>query len=186
MMKNIEVIKSLESLFELLDNKDYLSFEKIASNNGADLLSKEKKEQGGVYLISEFNVEKEIALYVGRTKKLKQRIYSQHYKGNETTARLKNYLIDIDNKELRKKIRVSNKNKTQEEDLKLKLKILLKDKENYLKTNCRLRYVTDEEIKTAFKTIDKDIDSDMYRYRGVVEAYFTAVIFPKHGIYDEH
>ena len=34
------------------------------------------------------------ALYVGRTKKLRRRLYTNHLQGNKSTARLKKYIVE--------------------------------------------------------------------------------------------
>ncbi len=51
-------------------------------------------EKSGVYLISEIQGQSEIALYVGRSKNLRERLYRQHLMGNTTSARLKKYMIN--------------------------------------------------------------------------------------------
>lgn len=49
------------------------------------------ESRGGVYIIGVRNNDN--ILYVGRTKDLKRRLYTNHLMGNESTARLKKYLI---------------------------------------------------------------------------------------------
>ena len=46
----------------------------------------------GVYAI--FDREKGIALYVGRTKNIRRRLYTNHLMGQATNARLKKYLVE--------------------------------------------------------------------------------------------
>lgn len=46
----------------------------------------------GVYVIWVEDTEK--ALYVGRTRNLKQRLYTNHLMGNKSSARLKKYLVE--------------------------------------------------------------------------------------------
>lgn len=46
----------------------------------------------GVYVIFDKNTSK--ALYVGRTKKLRTRLYTNHLQGNKSTARLKKYIVE--------------------------------------------------------------------------------------------
>ncbi len=48
----------------------------------------------GVYLISKVNNEELLPYYVGRSLKLGYRLYTNHLMGNESTARLKKYLVD--------------------------------------------------------------------------------------------
>lgn len=45
-----------------------------------------------VYAIFDKNTDE--ALYVGRTKKLRRRLYTNHLQGNKSTARLKKYIIE--------------------------------------------------------------------------------------------
>lgn len=47
----------------------------------------------GVYLITETLENIENALYVGRTKNLRQRLYTNHLMGSTNNARLKKYII---------------------------------------------------------------------------------------------
>ncbi len=51
-------------------------------------------QNSGVYLISELYENEEIALYVGRTKNIRQRIYNNHLMGPTSNARLKKYIIE--------------------------------------------------------------------------------------------
>lgn len=51
-------------------------------------------EKAGVYVISARWNRLERAYYVGRTKNLRQRIYSNHVMGSATNARLKKYLTE--------------------------------------------------------------------------------------------
>ncbi len=50
-----------------------------------------------VYVIFDKSTDK--ALYVGRTKKLRRRLYTNHLQGNKSTARLKKYIVE-DNQDL--------------------------------------------------------------------------------------
>lgn len=45
-----------------------------------------------VYAIFDKNTSE--ALYVGRTKKLRRRLYTNHLQGNKSTARLKKYIVE--------------------------------------------------------------------------------------------
>lgn len=52
-------------------------------------------EQGGVYIITDSrNPLNEIPYYIGRTKKFRRRIYTNHLMGPLTNARLKKYLVN--------------------------------------------------------------------------------------------
>lgn len=51
----------------------------------------------GVYLITETYGNTESALYVGRTKNLRQRLYTNHLMGSTSNARLKKYIIHDEN-----------------------------------------------------------------------------------------
>ena len=58
----------------------------------ADVKPSDIPEAKGVYAIFEKDTGE--ALYVGRTKNLRQRLYNNHLHGPTTNARLKKYLID--------------------------------------------------------------------------------------------
>lgn len=49
-------------------------------------------EKAGVYVI--WLKETEEVLYVGRTRNIRQRLYTNHLMGNKSSARLKKYLVD--------------------------------------------------------------------------------------------
>lgn len=53
-------------------------------------------EKAGVYLISEVAKGNEVALYIGRTKNLMNRIYRNHLMGPVSNARLKKYMTEDD------------------------------------------------------------------------------------------
>jgi len=48
----------------------------------------------GVYLITKMEEAVETPYYIGRTKNIRQRLYSHHLMGSLASARLKKYLID--------------------------------------------------------------------------------------------
>ena len=52
------------------------------------------EDMAAVYAI--FNADTGEALYVGRTKRLRRRMYTNHLQGNKATARLKKYLVEDD------------------------------------------------------------------------------------------
>ncbi|NMF01143.1 GIY-YIG nuclease family protein [Aneurinibacillus aneurinilyticus] len=75
-------------------------------------------EVPGVYAIQHKRTK--CVLYVGRTKNLQQRIYTNHLHGNLSTARLKKYLI---------------------EDPWMRTANDLQSAKSYLKNNCLVRYI---------------------------------------------
>lgn len=72
-----------------------------------------------VYII--FDISTDEALYVGRTRKLRRRLYTNHLQGNKSTARLKKYIVE------------DNQNFPQISDYE-KAKVWIKD-------NCYFQYV---------------------------------------------
>ena len=76
----------------------------------------------GVYAI--FHKDTDETLYVGRTKNLRQRLYSNHLHGPATNARLKKYLAEDEN----------------EPDIKD-----LADAKDYLKKNCYFRFMIEPD-----------------------------------------
>ena len=52
-----------------------------------------KQKKGAVYLITAAVRGREYPYYVGRTKNVKQRVYTNHLMGSFSNARLKNYLV---------------------------------------------------------------------------------------------
>lgn len=73
-----------------------------------------------VYAI--FDKSTDEALYVGRTKKLRRRLYTNHLQGNKSTARLKKYIVE------------DNHNFPEIDDYE-KAKV-------WIKNNCYFQYVT--------------------------------------------
>ena len=92
--------ETLNNKLRSLMNQTVISF--------AEITPSKLPVESGVYLISIDQNGKEVALYVGRTKNLQQRIYNNHLMGGLSNARLKKYLINdprlksIFNKELAK------------------------------------------------------------------------------------
>ena len=83
-------------------------------------------EAAGVYLITARKNRYEDIYYVGRTKNLRQRLYTNHLMGGLTTARLKKYLInDVDLK------RVKNKY----------------DAKEFIKANCYVRWIEEDYMR---------------------------------------
>lgn len=63
--------------------------------NFSDLIPSVLNEEGTVYLIALKDTDE--VLYIGRTVNVRRRLYTNHLMGNQSTARLKKYLIeDID------------------------------------------------------------------------------------------
>ena len=58
----------------------------------ADLVPSDLEEKAGVYMIH--IKETGEVLYVGRTINLRRRLYTNHLMGNKSTARLKKYLVE--------------------------------------------------------------------------------------------
>lgn len=103
----------------------------------------------GVYLIYEKVKNKEVALYVGRTKNIRNRLYNNHLMGPVSNARLKKYMTEDD------------KHACFEDA------ILAKE---YIRENCFVKWIIENDI----------------RKWGALEGYFTARLFPKYGISEEH
>lgn len=75
-----------------------------------------------VYVI--FDKTNDRTLYVGRTKKLKRRLYTNHLHGNKSTARLKKYLVE-DNYKFPE---INN----------------YEEAEKWIKDNCYFKYIEEE------------------------------------------
>lgn len=103
-------------------------------------------ERPGVYVITASVDGVELPYYVGRTKNLRDRLYSQQLMGPLANARLKKYLIacgecaDVG------------------------------QAKDFIRRVCSVRWVEQEG----------------FRERGALEGFATALLFPKHGIYEEH
>lgn len=76
----------------------------------------------GVYAIFENNTNE--TLYVGRTKNLRRRLYTNHLHGPKTNARLKKYLVEDE----------SQKNIKD-----------MADAKQYLKDNCYVKYIVEDD-----------------------------------------
>lgn len=87
---SLEVYRRLEPhtealhLFEKLMNSPQYDFDQLKP-------SMLPKDEAGVYVI--FLKDTGETLYVGRTKKLRRRLYTNHLMGPEANARLKKYLV---------------------------------------------------------------------------------------------
>lgn len=140
---SIEWNKFLDKSLTDLLNETPLSYK-------TDIIWSKLPEKAGVYLISEFSKpQNEIALYIGRTKNLRNRIYRNHLMGSTTNARLKNYIIKDENHSCYENVNLAKE---------------------YIRDNCFVRWILVENMKE----------------RGALESFFTAKIFPKYGISEEH
>lgn len=83
-------------------------------------------EEAGVYIISEIIESVETALYIGRSKNLRNRIYRNHLMGNPINARLKKYMIQVE------------KHHAFED------KVLAKQ---YIRANCYARWILEADLK---------------------------------------
>ncbi len=79
-------------------------------------------EKAGVYVIW-LKDTKEV-LYVGRTRNIRQRLYTNHLMGNKSSARLKKYLVD---------------------DVNLPDIVEYIDAKNYMKSNCCFQFILVED-----------------------------------------
>jgi len=112
----------------------------------ADLVPSNVPAVGGVYLITARLDGSEEPYYVGRSKNLRRRIYTNHLMGPLANARLKKYLINTG-----------------------ECSDLLSAKQ-FIRGCCLVRWLEESDI----------------RKRGAIEGYVTGMLFPKHGIYEEH
>lgn len=79
--------------------------------------------EGGVYLISANANGTEIPYYVGRASNLARRLYTNHLMGNQSTARLKKYMVES--------CEVST----------------MEDAKAFLRKNCSIQWVREEEYR---------------------------------------
>lgn len=112
----------------------------------AGLTPSKLPEAAGVYLITAALAGAEHPYYVGQTKNLRQRLYTNHLMGALSNARLKKHLIAAG-----------------------ECKDTVEAKQ-FIRENCSVRWV--EQVG--------------FRERGALEGYVTGLVFPKHGIYEEH
>ena len=80
----------------------------------------------GVYVISENINNIEVPLYVGRTKNLRERIYTNHLMGGLSNARLKKYIISDE-------LHPCYQN--------------LSEAKNYIRNNCFVRWVFEDDYR---------------------------------------
>lgn len=77
-------LESAREVYNQLINSKVHSFSNIVRS--------ELPEKAGVYII--WLKDTEEVLYVGRTRNIRQRMYTNHLMGNKSSARLKKYLVD--------------------------------------------------------------------------------------------
>lgn len=84
-MKSCEaLLDSAREIYDKVFQSKIYSFSSIVRS--------ELPEEAGVYVIWVKKTEE--VLYVGRTRNIKQRLYTNHLMGNKSSARLKKYLVD--------------------------------------------------------------------------------------------
>ena len=111
--------KEITDIVTRIEKADKIFFDSLVPS----ILEDDKKV---VYIIFDKDNTEEEALYVGRTKKLRRRLYTNHLHGNKTTARLKKYLVEDNNRFPNIKT--------------------IEEAKNYLKENCYFKYL---EIKES-------------------------------------
>lgn len=131
-------LKFLEVRFNELVNATPLPFSALTPSK--------LPEEPGVYVITAQVAEEEHPYYVGRTKNLRQRLYTNHLMGALSNARLKKHLITSGE--------CADSSAAKQ----------------FIRTNCSVRWV--QQVG--------------HRERGAIEGYVTGLLFPKHGIYEEH
>lgn len=112
----------------------------------AEMTPSKLPKVGGVYLITARIDGRELAYYVGRSKNIRRRLYTNHLMGPLTNARLKKYLVNTGE--------CSG----------------IAEAKQFLQQTCLARWIEEADI----------------RKRGAIEGYVTGLLFPKHGIYEEH
>lgn len=140
MLRRISAVqlKFLKERFKALVNATPLPFSALTPS--------QLPEEPGVYVITALIGGQEQPYYVGRTKNLRQRLYTNHLMGALSNARLKKHLIAAGE--------CAN----------------IAEAKQFIRDHCSVRWVP----QTG------------HRERGAVEGYVTGLLFPKHGIYEEH
>lgn len=108
-------LESAREIYNKLINSKVYSFSSIVRS--------ELPEKAGVYII--WHKDTEEVLYVGRTRNLKQRIYTNHLMGNKSSARLKKYLV--------------------EDNIRYPEIVEYSDAKEYIKENCNFQYILVED-----------------------------------------
>lgn len=107
-------LQNAKKVWDTLFNSKVYSFSSVVPS---DL-----PEKAGVYVI--WLKDTEEVLYVGRTRNIRQRLYTNHLMGNKSSARLKKYLVD---------------------DVNLPDIVEYIDAKNYMKANCCFRFILVED-----------------------------------------
>lgn len=107
-------LKNAKEIWDNLFNSEVYAFSSVVPS---DLPKK-----AGVYVI--WLKDTEEVLYVGRTRNIRQRLYTNHLMGNKSSARLKNYLVN---------------------DISLPAIIEYADAKQYMKENCFFQFILVED-----------------------------------------
>ena len=110
-------IQEIPSLLKQMQDAEKHYFESLKPS---DL----KEDLCVVYAITNFHTNE--VLYVGKTTKLRRRLYTNHLMGNLATARLKKYLID---------------------DTRITDVFDLSSAKQYIKDNCYFQYVVEPDMR---------------------------------------
>ncbi len=112
------VIENIKQAFETFMNNKNVYFENIVPSMLPERLP-------AVYSIFDKNTHE--SLYVGRTKDLRRRLYTNHLMGNKSTARLKKYIV--------------------EDDLKFPKITTYEEAKQWIKRNCYFKYMEVKDSK---------------------------------------
>ena len=107
-------LKNAEKIWITVFNSEVYAF--------SSLVPSALPEKAGVYVI--WLKDTEEVLYVGRTRNIRQRLYTNHLMGNKSSARLKKYLVD---------------------DLNLPEIVEYIDAKNYMKAHCCFQFILVED-----------------------------------------
>ena len=105
----------LKHTYEALINSKPIAFKELTPSK--------IPEVGGVYVITAKKGSNEEVYYIGRSKKLRRRIYTNHLMGPVTNARLKRYLVS--SKECRN----------------------VQDAKDFIKKYCLVRWIEEDDIR---------------------------------------
>lgn len=143
--KYLDRCNELKNLLKLIWSQPIFTFD--------ELVPSKLETVGAVYIIGNKNTDE--ILYVGRTKDLRRRMYTNHLMGNESTARLKKYLTkDVLLKNFAAKSNITFPNVNYQKSAAYQLA------KNFIKENCYFRF----------------LDVDESRMRGLYEAGLTYVL----------
>ena len=124
----------------------YESLIKIGAIPFSELVPSNIPDAGGVYLITANIDGKEVPYYVGRSKRLKRRIYTNHLMGPVENARLKRYLISSG--ECRD----------------------VQDAKSFIKKHCSVRWIEEDDIRKR-GAIEGYITGLLYPKYGIYEEH---------------